>query len=289
VPGTLYIVATPIGNLEDITFRALRVLREAADVVACEDTRQTQKLLNHFQISKRLISYHEHNEAARTEELVHLLEEGKSVALVSDAGTPLVSDPGYRIVNAALERAIPVVPIPGASALLAALTGSGMPTAAFLFLGFVSPKEQARRRALEAAAAQHVTLVLYESPHRVLETLASIHEVFGARAMVLARELTKVHEEFLRGSAEEIRRELASRPAIKGEITLIIGPAEEDHTETDPVTEVAALEASGMLRMEAIKAVAKRLGLPKRQVYQAVEERGSNRLGKNRDSDPNGR
>jgi len=286
VPGTLYIVATPIGNLEDITLRALRILRDEVDIIACEDTRQTQKLLNHFQISKRLISYHEHNEASRTGDLIRLLADGKTVALVSDAGTPLVSDPGYRIVNAALAEGIPVVPIPGPSALLAALIASGMPTDTFLFLGFVSPKEQARRRALESAAAQQVTVVLYESPHRILETLASIREIFGSSPIVLARELSKLHEEFLRGSAEEIRAELAGRPAIKGEITLVIGPAQEDHTQAEPAVEVAALEASGMPRMDAIKAVAKRLGLPKRQVYQAVEERDSNPAGRNHGSDP---
>jgi len=285
VPGTLYIVATPIGNLEDITLRALRILREEADVIACEDTRQTQKLLTHFQIQKRLVSYHEHNETARTEDLIHLLLDGKNVALVSDAGTPLISDPGYRIVKAAIESEIPVVPIPGASALLPALAASGMPTNAFLFVGFVPQKEQGRKKALEAVARQPVTLVLYESPHRILETLASIDEILGSRQIVVARELSKLHEEFLRGTAEEIREDLAGRAAIKGEITIVIAPAEETVHDADPAVEVAALEGAGTPRMEAIKAVARRLGLPKRQVYQAVEERGNNRVDRNRGSD----
>ncbi|HEY7210629.1 MAG TPA: 16S rRNA (cytidine(1402)-2'-O)-methyltransferase [Bryobacteraceae bacterium] len=280
MPGTLYVVATPIGNLEDITLRALRVLREDATLIACEDTRQTQKLLSHYDIHKPLISYHEHNETFRAADLIDKLLDGKSVALVSDAGTPLVSDPGYRIVTAAIENGIPVVSLPGASALLAALTASGMPTDSFLFVGFVPSKTNARRKALETAAAQHTTVVLYESPHRILETLASIHEIFGTRKIVLARELSKVHEEFLRGSAEDIRRELAGRASIKGEITLVIGPAEPEISNADPAQEVAQLESEGVPRMDAIKSVAKRLGLPKRQVYRDVEERGSNPLRK---------
>jgi 16S rRNA (cytidine1402-2'-O)-methyltransferase len=289
VPGTLYLVATPIGNLEDITLRALRVLRDEVDVIACEDTRQTQKLLTHFEIQKRLVSYHEHNESARAQDLISLLLDGKNVALVSDAGTPLVSDPGYRVVHAAIEHNIPVVPLPGASALLAALTASGMPTNAFLFLGFVPQKEQGRRRALEAAAVHEVTLVLYESPHRILETLASIRDIFESRQIVVARELSKLHEEFLRGTAEEIRAGLAARAAIKGEFTIVIAPASAHVENADPVEEVAALQAAGTPRMDAIKAVAKRLGLPKRQVYQAVEEQGSNRADKRRDLGQNAR
>jgi 16S rRNA (cytidine1402-2'-O)-methyltransferase len=289
VPGKLYIVSTPIGNLEDITLRAIRILRDEADVIACEDTRQTQKLLSHFKIQKRLVSYHEHNETSRTKDLIGLLLEGKNIALVSDAGTPLVSDPGYRVVSAAIENGIPVVPVPGASALLAALTASGAPTDAFLFFGFVPQKANARRNALAAAAAQQVTVIFYESPHRILETLASIREIFGSRRLVLARELSKMHEEFLRGSAEEIRTQLADRPAIKGEITIVIAPGEETGADADPATEVASLEAGGMPRMDAIKAVAKRLRLPKRQVYQAVAERDNNRSGKNHGSDQTAR
>ncbi len=216
MPGTLYLVATPIGNLEDITLRALRVLREEVAAIACEDTRQTQKLLAHYTIRKPLISYHEHNEANRAAELVEILEAGDSIALVSDAGTPLLSDPGYRVVTAAIEHGIRVEPVPGASALLCALTASGLATDSFLFAGFLPPKVTARRKRLESLAEETVTVVAYESPHRILETLDAITEVFGERVVVLARELTKLHEEFLRGTAAEIRQQLEARPCDQG-------------------------------------------------------------------------
>ena len=285
MPGTLYIVATPIGNLEDITLRALRILREEVSAIACEDTRQTQKLLLHYEIHKPLFSYHEHNEASRSAELVQLLIEGKSIALVSDAGTPLLSDPGYRVVSAAIENGIPVVPIPGASALLAALTAAGLPTDSCLFLGFLPPKSTARRKKLEELIPQTATVVAYESPHRVLETLAEITEILGARRIVLAREITKFHEEFLRGSAVEIQQQLAARPSVKGEITLVIARREEPLSVADPASEVERLTKEGLSRMEAIKAVARQTGLPKRAVYQAVEEQDSSPSDRNRDSD----
>ena len=285
MPGTLYIVATPIGNLEDITLRALRVLREEVAVIACEDTRQTQKLLAHFEFRKPLLSYHEHNEAARTDELIAMLAEGKSVALVSDAGTPLLSDPGYRVVSAAVERGMAVVPVPGASAGLAAVVASGLATDSLLFLGFLPAKSGARREKLKSVAEVKATLVAYESPHRVTDALADICDVLGERPMVVAREITKLHEEFLRGTAAEVRGQLEARPSIKGEITLVIGRAVETVVAGDPGEEVSRLENDGMARMDAIKAVAKQMGLPKREVYQAVEERGSNHAGRNRDSD----
>lgn len=283
--GTLYIVATPIGNLEDITLRALRILRDEVAAVACEDTRQTQKLLTHYSIRKPLLSYHEHNEASRTTELIQMLRKGESVALVSDAGTPLLSDPGFRVVKAAVEAGIRVVPVPGATAVLAALTGSGLPTDSFLFLGFLPPKATALRKRLESAASEEATLVAYESPHRILETLTALEEIYGVRRMVLARELTKIHEEFLRGTAAEIRGQLQSRPSIKGEITLVIAGAEESQVSGDPAKEVRRREAEGLSRMEAIKFVAKQMRLPKREVYRLVEERGSNPGDKSRDSD----
>jgi 16S rRNA (cytidine1402-2'-O)-methyltransferase len=286
--GTLYLVATPIGNLEDITLRALRVLREEAAVIACEDSRQTQKLLAHYAIRKPLVSYHEHNEAARTSELLAILERGDSVALVSDAGTPLLSDPGYRVVHAAVERSISVVPVPGASALLAALTASGLPVDSFLFLGFLPPKSAARRKELESVAHQSATLVFYESPHRIMDTLLAIEEVYGERKIVLARELSKVHEEFLRGSAAEIRDELADRPVIKGEITLVIGRGASSARDADPAEEVRMLEDQGVARMDAIKTVAKQLSIPKREVYRAVEAQGNNPAGTRRDSEESG-
>jgi 16S rRNA (cytidine1402-2'-O)-methyltransferase len=267
MPGTLYLVATPIGNLEDITLRALRVLREA-DLIACEDTRQTGKLLRHFDIiDKPMVSYHEHNEAARTAELIAKLESDVTVALVSDAGTPLVSDPGYRLVTAAIGAGIAVVPIPGASALLSALTGAGMPTDAFRFCGFLPPKQGQRRKALEALRAEDCTLVFYEAPHRIVDTLSDISAVYGERPVVVARELTKLHEEFLRGTVDEVRSQLDARPSVKGEITLLIGKGAPVMAETPIDAAVRELEQKGVPRMDAIKQVARERGLSKREVY----------------------
>ena len=270
--GTLYLVATPIGNLEDITFRAVRILKEA-DLIACEDTRQTRKLLDHYAIAGPTVSYHEHNEAARTAELIARLLAGFSVALVSDAGMPLVSDPGYRLVEAAVENGVPVVPIPGASAAVAALAASGLPTDAFHFAGFLPPKAGQRRQALEALAEETATLVIYEAPHRILETLREIEAVLGPRPVVVARELTKIHEEFLRGTAAEVAAVLAARDSVKGEITLLVGPPAAPPPDDTPIEEaVAAAMRDGLSRMDAIKAVAKRRGLPKRAVYALMEK-----------------
>src|SRR6202045_1994927 len=202
-PG-LYLVGTPIGNLEDITLRALRVLKEA-DLIACEDTRQTQKLLQHYAIHKEMVSYHAHNELMRAPELVIQLEEGAQVALVSDAGMPVVSDPGHRLVVLCLRHHIPVVPIPGPSAFVAALAASGLPTDEFLFVGFLPPRAGAPRKALEALKDEPRALVLYEAPHRLAETLEDAADILGSRPAVVAREVTKIHEEFLRGSLAELR------------------------------------------------------------------------------------
>ncbi|MGI9073619.1 MAG: 16S rRNA (cytidine(1402)-2'-O)-methyltransferase [Bryobacteraceae bacterium] len=283
--GTLYVIATPIGNLEDITLRALRILRDEVAIIACEDTRQTQKLLEHYQIKKPLISYHEHNEASRTAEILDRLERGESVALVSDAGTPLVSDPGYRVVKGAKDHGFNVVPVPGPSAVLAALAASGLPTDEFRFIGFLPSKAGARRKALLEISNTPGTVVAYESPHRILDTLAEMAEILGNAPVVLAREITKIHEEFLRGSAAAIRERLAQRASIKGEITLIIGrPEKTSAPVSDPLGEVLRLEAEqGLARMEAVKAVAKQLGLPKREVYRLAAERGNNPRHKNRD------
>jgi 16S rRNA (cytidine1402-2'-O)-methyltransferase len=266
----LYLVATPIGNLEDITYRAVRVLREAA-VIACEDTRQTRKLLEHFQIERPMVSYHEHNEAERAAELVSRMLAGESVALVSDAGMPLVSDPGYRLVRAAIENGITVQPVPGPSASLTALAASGLPTDAFHFGGFLPAKAGQRTRLLESLADETATLIFYEAPHRVAEALEAIQETLGARRVVVARELTKIHEEFLRGTAAEIRAELQSRSAIRGEITILIAKAEAPPQDDTPLGEaVEALVQNGVPRMEAIKQVARRRGLSKREVYDQV-------------------
>src|SRR5271170_3804440 len=227
-PGpALYLVATPIGNLEDITLRALRVLKEV-DQIACEDTRQTQKLLNHYGITTRTISYHEHNEMTRAAELVKEMQEGASVALVTDAGMPGISDPGYRLISLAIRHHVPVVPIPGASAFLAALVASGLPTDSFRFSGFLPAKRGERRAALEAIRTSPRTQVFYEAPHRVKESLQDVVEILGAeRHVVVAREVTKLHEEFLRGRAGEMLEALQARDEVKGEITLLIGKAEE--------------------------------------------------------------
>lgn len=273
--GTLYVVATPIGNLEDITLRALRVLREAG-LVACEDTRQTRKLLDHYGIRTATISYHEHNEAARTPELVAKLLEETNVALVSDAGTPLVSDPGYRLVAAAVAAGIRVEPIPGAAAVTAALSASGLPTDAFHFAGFLPARQAQRRKALARLKDEQATLVFYEAPHRIREALEDIEAVLGPRQVVLAREITKLHEQFLRGTAAELR---ASQIPLKGEFTVLVGrsvgPAAAGEDEM-PAREAVELKVrAGMSRMDAMKAVARERGLSKRDIYREIEREQS--------------
>lgn len=265
--GRLYLVATPIGNLEDISYRAVRILGEV-DAIACEDTRQTRKLLDHYSIQKPMVSYHDHNETERAAELASRMLTGDSIALVSDAGVPLVSDPGYRLVRAAIETGIPVHPIPGASAALTALSASGLPTDSFRFGGFLPFKPGQRVKALEAIRDEHATAIFYEAPHRILEALEAIDETLGDRPVVAARELTKLHEEFLRGTAREIRDQLAARDAIKGEFTILIGKATEPPLDETPLEDaVDALERSGTPRMDAIKQIARRRGLSKREVY----------------------
>lgn len=271
--GTLYVVATPIGNLEDITYRAVEVLRRAA-CIACEDTRQTRKLLQRYGIQARLESYHEHNEQQRSGELLKRLEAGDDIALVSDAGTPLVSDPGFRLVRRAVEQGIRVVPVPGPAAFVAALSASGLETDAFYFGGFLPRRKAERARLLERLAALPCTLIFYEAPHRILETLADIDAVMPARPVVLARELTKVHEEFLRGTAGQLRQELGRRSAVRGEITLLIGREQDSGAgganDCDVEAEIARLEQQGLTRMEAMKRVARQLGIGKRDIYRRL-------------------
>jgi len=276
--AAFYIVSTPIGNLEDMTFRAVRVLKEV-DLIACEDTRHTRHLLDHYAIRTPMISYHEHNEIARARELIGRLREGKSIALVSDAGTPLISDPGYRIVAAAASAGFRVVPVPGPSAAIAALTASGLPTDAFRFCGFLPPKSGQRRRSLEALAPEPVTLIFYEAPHRIVETLAGMRAVLGNRPAVIAREITKVHEEFLRGDLDSLQATLAGREsANRGEFTIVVGKAEAPDVDAEPVVEaVARLERAGVPRMDAMKQIARERGLSKREVYTAVEAGRSER------------
>ncbi|MDQ6699909.1 MAG: 16S rRNA (cytidine(1402)-2'-O)-methyltransferase [Acidobacteriota bacterium] len=269
--GILYLVATPIGNLEDITFRAVRILREVA-WIACEDTRHTSKLLQHYEIRTPTISYHEHNEVDRAKELVDRLRAGFSGALVSDAGMPLVSDPGYRVVRAAVDGGFVVQPVPGASAALAALAASGLPTDAFHFGGFLPAKPGQRFHALEALKREQATLIFYEAPHRVLDALTDIEAALGPRSVVLARELTKIHEEFLRGTAAEIRSVLVQRDLVKGEMTLLIGKATEPPADDTPIDQaVESCIRGGLSRMDAIKAVARQRGLSKREVYAQLE------------------
>ena len=272
--GVIYLVATPIGNLEDITLRALRTLREV-DLVACEDTRRTGRLLRHFEIDKPLLGYRDHNEAARAAELIRRAQGGESIAVVCDAGTPGISDPGFRVARTAVEAGVRVAPIPGASAALAALTASGLPTDRFRFEGFLPPRKAKRRAALEALRAETATVVLYEAPHRIVDALRDIAAVLGARTLVLARELTKLHEEYLRGTAEDLAAECAGRPAVKGEIVLLIGGAEAADTDGRvPLgARVDELIGEGVDRMDAIKRAAREHGLSKRDAYRILESR----------------
>jgi 16S rRNA (cytidine1402-2'-O)-methyltransferase len=270
MPGRLYVVSTPIGNLEDITYRAVRVLKEA-DWIACEDTRTTRRLLDHYGIETRTISYHEHNETERAAELIERIEQGESGALVSDAGTPLLSDPGYRLVHAAARAGVRIEPLPGASALLAALVVSGLPTDQFHFGGFLPPKQGQRQRLLESLADEAATLIFYEAPHRILESLEDIGAVLGIRDIVAARELTKMYEEVLRGTAPEVAATLATRDSIRGEFVILIGKSLAPPVENVPIEDmIQALIAAGIERMEAMKTVARERGLSKREVYKLL-------------------
>lgn len=272
MPGVLYLVGTPIGNLKDISPRALEALR-AADLIAAEDTRQTLKLLNHFGLKAKLVSYHQHNEEKRLPELLALLAEGRVVALVADAGMPGISDPGEKLVRAAREAGFPVVPIPGPSAFLLALAASGLPTGEFHFVGFLPRRNKARKELLARLAVEPATLVLYEAPHRLARTLAELHEALGGeREVVVARELTKIHEEFWRGSLAEAAAHFGANP-VRGEITLVIAGrgAEQEAVPAVPPEEAVARierrlqEGEGLLR--AVRNVAEETGLPKNELY----------------------
>jgi 16S rRNA (cytidine1402-2'-O)-methyltransferase len=276
-PGSsLYLVATPIGNLEDITLRALRVLKEV-DLIACEDTRQTQKLLSHYDIKTRMVSYHEHNEKTKAAELVVDLESGAKIALVTDAGMPGISDPGFRLIALAIRHHVPVVPIPGASAFLAALVASGLPTDSFRFSGFLPPKTGQRRQMLESIKASPRTQVFYEAPHRIKDAVEDAVEVLGKeRQLVIAREVTKIHEEFLRGRAGEILEILNARGDIKGEITLLIGKAEEgEQTVAAGVSVRQRLEQimaeEKLDEKAALKRIAKEMGVSKSEAYRELQ------------------
>jgi 16S rRNA (cytidine1402-2'-O)-methyltransferase len=277
-PG-LYIVATPIGNLEDITMRALRVLR-SVDRIACEDTRQTRKLLDRYSITTPTISSHEHNEAQRSRQLMEELKGGARIAVVSDAGTPGISDPGMVLAAAAIAEGVPVYPIPGASAALTALVASGLNTERFLFAGFLPPKSGARRTALEELAgtvAAPATLVFYEAPHRIVGTLADVEAVWGPGCrVVLGRELTKVHEEFLRGTVRDVREQLAARESIRGEMVLLLdaqplahGSAAASASVQDRLAELEKSE--GLTEKDALKRMARERGVSKSELWRELQ------------------
>jgi len=268
-PRTLYIVGTPIGNLEDITFRAVRIL-QAVDAIAAEDTRHTGKLLHHFQITTPQVSYHEHNRITRTGELVERLQQGQAIALVSDAGMPGISDPGYELVKACVEAGLTVVPIPGCSAVVAALIASGLPSDRFVFEGFLPPKPKDRRAHLERLTSESRTLVFYEAPHRLRQTLQDLLILGSDRAIVLARELTKMHEEFWRGTIAEAIDQYRDREPM-GEFTLVLAGAELNPlvlTDDALKAELQALLNQGISRSEASRQLAQQTALPRRQIYQ---------------------
>jgi 16S rRNA (cytidine1402-2'-O)-methyltransferase len=273
--GTLYVVATPIGNLEDITQRALSVLAEV-DLIACEDTRHTGVLLRHYGIKTRMLSYHEHNEQARARELCEMLLEGASIALVSDAGTPGINDPGYRLVQLANARNVRVVPVPGATAFVAALIASGLPTDAFFFGGFLPARSTARRARLEEMRAFPSTLIFYEAPHRIAAALTDAREILGEREAAVARELTKLHEEIVRGRLSELAERFGCEDAARGEMVLVIDRVViEDYdtfesSTTDIAALVAALENEGLDPRAALKRAARELGLSRPEAYRRL-------------------
>lgn len=268
--GRLFVVGTPIGNLEDITLRAIRTLKEV-DLIACEDTRHTQKLLNRYSIKTQTISYHQHNEMTRAPELINEMEAGSQVALVSDAGMPGISDPGFRLIHLAIRHEIPVVPIPGASAFVAALAASGLAVDRFRFLGFLPSKKMARQKRLRELENAKKTLVFYESPNRVVDMLEDVLEILGDRSVVVAREVTKVHEEFVRGSVSEALEVLKKKP-VKGENTILVGPPVAPNGPPSSVQSIRTelgrvMTEEGLDERDALKAVARRLGISKSEAY----------------------
>lgn len=271
--GTLYLVATPIGNLEDISLRALRVLREV-NIIACEDTRHTRVLLDHYGIKGKLTSYHDHNERERAEELARLLEDGKSVAIVSDAGTPAISDPGFRLARLASERGAQVVPIPGPTAFVAALIASGLPTDEFFFGGFLPARSGQRRARFLEVRAIPSTLLFYEAPHRLPESLQDARDILGEREAVVARELTKLHEEIVRGRLSALAERFRSTDAARGEIVVVIDRNVLEEAKRDSVEDVgarvAALCGEGLDTRAALKRVAREMGLSRSEAYRRL-------------------
>jgi len=266
--GTLYLVSTPIGNLEDITLRAIRVLREV-DLIACEDTRRSKKLLSHYGISKPMISYYSPKEAQRVPLLLDRLKKGENVALITDAGTPLLSDPGWRLVKEVIEEGIPLVPVPGPSALLAALVASGLPAYPFAFWGFPPRKKGKLLHFLKSIKGMGLTHVFFESPRRILSTLKVMEEAWGERRVVVAREMTKAHEEFIRGSLREVRASLEARKEVKGEVVLLVEGREEEPWKDKAL----ALAKEGFSAKEVAKILKVLYGVSKREVYSFLEWR----------------
>jgi len=276
--GTLYLVATPIGNLADITHRALQVLKDV-DLIACEDTRHTHKLLQHYAITTKTISYHEHNEQQRAAHLIDLLKQGSDVAVVSDAGTPSISDPGFRLVRAAIENDVPVVPVPGPSALISALIAAGLPTDEFFFAGFLPSRSNARRAKLNELRSIPGTLIFYEAPHRLAMTLSDAYEILGEREAVVARELTKLHEEIRRGRLSELSSHYADEENPRGEIVVLIDHNVIDEPARENAATVSSLveqfEQDGLDHRAALKKAARELGLSRAEAYRRlISERG---------------
>ena len=272
MPGTLYLVATPIGNLADITHRALQVLSNV-DLIACEDTRHTHKLLNHYGINTKTISYHEHNEQQRAAELIDRLKQGTNIAVVSDAGTPSISDPGFRLVRAAIENDIPIIPVPGPSALITALIAAGLPTDEFFFAGFLPSRTNARRARLAELQTVPGTLIFYEAPHRLAATLNDAYEILGEREAVVARELTKLHEEIKRGLLSKLAADYTEKTDIRGEIVVLIDRnviGASINQATSIATLVDQFEQAGMDHRAALKKAARELGLSRAEAYRKL-------------------
>ena len=271
--GVLYIVATPIGNLEDITLRALRILKEV-HLIAAEDTRHTRTLLDRYGVARPVTSYHEHNEKTKARALVERLKRGQSIALVSDAGTPLLSDPGYRLVREAIKAAIPVVPLPGPSAMTALLSVSGLATDRFVFEGFLPARRRERRERLGALREEKRTMVFYEAPHRLKESLGDLLEILGDREAVMGREITKIHEEFLRGRLSEMRARVESEKP-RGEITLAVGGSEGEAAPAQELitAEIEQLRKKGLRVKEIAELLGEKFSRPKREIYRLALEK----------------
>lgn len=275
--GTLFVIATPIGHLDDITLRAIESLKRV-DMIACEDTRQTRKLLNRHGIKAKVMSYHKFNELKKSGYILELLEQGKEVALVSDAGTPGISDPGYLLVKLALEKGIAIYPVPGPSALTAILSISGLPLHAFSFYGFLPKKQGEKRRFLSSLRSRKETLIFFESPHRMMKSLSDMLKIFGARRIVIGREMTKIHEETIRGTLQDVLESFKEREPVrkKGEYAMIVEGAKNAEAQQDDISIyeyfMELVEEAGLNRKEAIKMVSKKKGIPKRQVYKEILE-----------------